>query len=108
MAIDPDTGELVLDLDSGLDGGLDGDGAQESRLPAPGGEDRSLDGSLVLRWELRPGSFFTAVWNHSSQVTVRDEPRGPEGALGDLAGDPSRDVLLVKLSLRLAPSGGRR
>jgi len=98
QSVDAESGELALDLD--------GDGILESRLSAPGGEERSLDGSVVLRWELRPGSFLTAVWNHHSDVAGLGDPRGPEDALGDLAGDPSRDILLLKLSFRLAPSGG--
>src|SRR4029079_6111462 len=43
---------------------VDGDGSPDAVQPWPDGQQRSLDGSVVLRWEYRPGSTITAVGNH--------------------------------------------
>jgi hypothetical protein len=55
------------------------DGSIASIAP-PDATQRTLNGNLVLRWEYRPGSFFTAVWNHQRDVA---------------------DVFLIKTSVRL-------
>ena len=63
-------------------------------------ETRTLNASVVLRWEYRAGSFLTVVWNQvrdhgaTSNADVRD-------AFGRLFGDPATTVLAVKASLRL-------
>jgi hypothetical protein len=84
----------------GLD--LDGDGRFDTSLASPDGHRRTLDGSLVLRWEYRPGSFLTAVWNHQRATSSLDTPSLWD-VLGGVVHDPPRNVVLVKLSLRVAP-----
>jgi hypothetical protein len=68
---------------------------------APDATQRTLNGNLVLRWEYRPGSFFTIVWNHQRDTTILDATRGVGGAFGSLFRDPSTNVFLVKTSVRL-------
>jgi hypothetical protein len=68
---------------------------------APDATQRTLNGNLVLRWEYRPGSFFTVVWNHQRDTTLLDATRGVGGAFGSLFHDPSTNVFLVKTSVRL-------
>ena len=66
----------------------------------PAREDRRFNGSVVLRWEYRAGSFLTVVWNQVreaagwSDATVR-------GAVGRIFDDPATNVLAIKASLRL-------
>ncbi len=67
----------------------------------PDGIERSLNGNLVLRWEYRPGSFFTAVWNHHRDTSILDATPTLGSALGSLFHDPSTNVFLVKTSFRL-------
>jgi hypothetical protein len=67
----------------------------------PDATQRTLNGNLVLRWEYRPGSFFTVVWNHQRDTTLFDAARGLNGTLGALFRDPSTNVFLVKTSVRL-------
>jgi len=67
---------------------------------APDAERRSLNANLVLRWEYRPGSFLTVVWNHQRDALSHDVTLSPGSALARLAGDPPTNVLLVKLSRR--------
>jgi len=73
----------------------------ESTSLAPDATQRTLNGNLVLRWEYRPGSFFTVVWNHQRDTTLLDATRGVGGAFGSLFRDPSTNVFLVKTSVRL-------
>ncbi|HSS52373.1 MAG TPA: DUF5916 domain-containing protein [Thermoanaerobaculia bacterium] len=61
---------------------------------------RTLNGDLVLRWEYRPGSFLTAVWNHQRDRLVRDVRPSAEDGLTRLFGDPPTNVVLLKLSWR--------
>jgi len=68
---------------------------------SPDSTERTLNGNLVLRWEYRPGSFFTVVWNHQRDTTILDAARGMNSALGALFHDPSTNVFLVKTSIRL-------
>jgi hypothetical protein len=68
---------------------------------SPDATGRTLNGNLVLRWEYRPGSFFTAVWNHQRDTTLLDATRGLDGAFGALFRDPSTNVFLIKTSVRL-------
>jgi hypothetical protein len=59
---------------------------------------RSVRGSAVVRWELRPGSSMYVVWseNRSDVASVGDfRPSRDFSALADA---PSRDVFLVKFS----------
>jgi hypothetical protein len=69
-------------------------------LAAPDARQRTLNGDLVLRWEYRPGSFLTVVWNHRSDQLFQDVRPSPAGDLTGLFGDPATDVLLVKVSRR--------
>jgi hypothetical protein len=69
---------------------------------APDAAQRSLNASLVLRWEYRPGSFFTMAWNQQRAALSRDGTLTPGGALARLRGDPPTQVLLVKLSRRFS------
>jgi len=61
---------------------------------APDAERRSLNANLVLRWEYRPGSFLTVVWNHQRDALSHDVTLSPGSALARLAGDPPTNVLL--------------
>ncbi len=90
-------GNLALDLD--------GDGRHESLVSRPDGEQRSLNASAVLRWEYRPGSFLTLVWNQHREGLGADVERSATQALGDLANDRGHDVILAKVSWRFGPSG---
>jgi hypothetical protein len=59
---------------------------------------RSVRGSAVVRWELRPGSALYVVWNENRADV---EPRGDFRVGRDLRAipnAPSHDVFLVKLS----------
>jgi hypothetical protein len=72
-----------------------------SALPAPSDATRrTLNGDLVLRWEYRPGSFLTAVWNHQRDRLVRQVRPSAEDGLTSLFGDPPVNVVLLKLSWR--------
>ncbi len=53
---------------------------------SPDGTDRTLNGNVVLRWEYRPGSVFTAVWNHQRDSALLT---------------PTTNVFLIKTSFRL-------
>ncbi|HYU33636.1 MAG TPA: DUF5916 domain-containing protein [Thermoanaerobaculia bacterium] len=70
-------------------------------LPPPNAEERALNGTLAFRWEARPGSFLTAVWNHQRQATSSLTARSPGSTLMDLFGDPPTNVVLLKLSAHL-------
>jgi hypothetical protein len=80
---------------------LDGDGLLDGTLASPAAQQRTLNANAVLRWEYRPGSFLTFVWNHRRDVTAADATRSPANALGALPGDPSTNVILLKASFRL-------
>jgi hypothetical protein len=60
------------------------------------GVDRSLIASVIARWELRPGSFLTAVWQHHGEATDVVAPFANE--LGRALTVPGGDVVLVKLA----------
>ena len=59
-----------------------------------------MNGNLVLRWEYRPGSFLTAVWNHQRDHLFQDARLSPTDGLKGLFEDPPTNVLLLKLSRR--------
>jgi hypothetical protein len=71
-----------------------------ARPPAPDAALRTLNGNLVLRWEYRPGSFLTAVWNHQRDHLFQDARLSPTEGLRGLFEDPPTNVLLLKLSRR--------
>jgi hypothetical protein len=63
-------------------------------------EDRRLNATAVLRWEYRPGSFVTIVWNQVRAASM--ESSGTAGdALGRVFGDPAANVLALKVSFRM-------
>src|SRR6185436_20250506 len=95
VTADPAHGFLEVDLD--------GDGVVDSALPLPGGEERSLDANVVLRWEYLPGSSLIVAWNQrrSGGTGSAGLYRSPSSALGDLRDDPATTVAIVKLSFRL-------
>jgi hypothetical protein len=94
-------GQATVDRTSGrLNLDLDGDGAFDATLPSPDAQERSLNGNLVLRWEYRPGSYLTAVWNQQRGTTSNEVDRTPGGALGGLFSDHATNIVLVKLSRR--------
>jgi hypothetical protein len=75
--------------------------AQSQVLDPPDAEERALNGTLAFRWEARPGSFLTVVWNHQRQATSSLVARSPGSTLMDLFGDPPTNVLLAKMSAHL-------
>jgi hypothetical protein len=75
--------------------------AIDARLPAPDAQERALNGSLACRWEARPGSFLTFVWNHQRDGTSSLERSSPGSTLTELSGDPPTNVVLVKMSAHL-------
>jgi hypothetical protein len=84
-----------------LDVDLDGDGAIDGVLPLPGGEERSLDANVVLRWEYLPGSSLIVAWNQRRSGGLSTVGRSPSSAIGDLRDDPATTVAIVKLSFRV-------
>lgn len=86
-----ENGELVLDFDA--------DGTPDGAIALPDGEQRELNGSLVLRWEYHPGSFLTAVWNQQREAFAATAS-GSLSAIGSLRSDPATNVLLLKVSRR--------
>lgn len=68
-------------------------------IELPAAAERSLDGSLVVRWEYHPGSFLTFAFTHQRAAASR-EAEAPEAALGELFGDRPINVALFKLSRR--------
>lgn len=71
-------------------------------LPRPDTAERTLIASAVARWELAPGSFLTAVWNHRGDTTAI-ATRHLHSELGDALAQPGSDILLLKLGWRWAP-----
>jgi hypothetical protein len=73
----------------------------ETRLASPDLQERSLNGSVVLRWEYRPGSFFTAVWNQRRDAAASDISRSSANAFAASFRDPATNVVILKWSMRL-------
>jgi hypothetical protein len=63
-------------------------------------EARTLNASVVLRWEYREGSFLTLVWNQVRERTAASHA-GLRGAVGRLFDDPATTIVALKVSLRL-------
>jgi hypothetical protein len=94
-------GRVRRDDESGLvELDLEGDGQFESRLELGPEVERSLDGSLVLRWEYHPGSFVTLAYNHQREAALRNREASVSGALGGAFGDEATNVVLLKVSRR--------
>jgi hypothetical protein len=74
--------------------------------------DRRFNGNAVFRWEYRPGSFVTLVWNQvrtgrtdALRLACARSGRAASamsGALGRIFDDPATNVLMVKISFRAA------
>ena len=67
---------------------------------------RSFRGSLVMRWEWRPGSTLHVVWQQDRRDS---EPRAERAGLGDMfrsLGATGRNVFIVKASFWARPRGG--
>ncbi len=84
--------------------GVDPDGAGPARAFMFGKPDfnyKSLRGTVVLRWEYRPGSLLYLVWtrNRADYAHPGDLSLGRD--LGDLLRAPGDDVFLVKFTYRL-------
>jgi hypothetical protein len=67
----------------------------------PDGQERTVNGSAVLRFEYRPGSFLTAAWTHSRRFVSGDPKESAGWALLRAFGDAETNAFLVKISLRL-------
>ncbi len=78
-----------------LTGGLVAGGT----APSPT-EDRRFNGSVVVRWEYRAGSFLTVVWNQVQDVAAPSDAN-VGNAFGRVFHDPAINVLAIKASLRL-------
>ena len=74
-------------------------GRREAGPQLAKGIEAASDG-MVARWELRPGSYLTAVWNHHGDETVFDQAFSH--SLDRLVRAPSTDIVLVKLAWRFA------
>jgi hypothetical protein len=72
-------------------------------IPRPDGISRSLIASAVARWELRPGSFLTAVWSHRGEAALVTPAGRLGGQLGRVLSEPGADIFLIKLGWRFAP-----
>ena len=89
---DPSAGRTSVDLDL--------DGAADLMFPTPDGVKQALNGTVVFRWEYRPGSFLTAVWNHrGEEVAPGRLPLGE--VIGGFGPSGGTDVFLLKVSRRL-------
>jgi hypothetical protein len=67
----------------------------------PDGQERTVNGSAVLRFEYRPGSFLTTAWTHSRGFGSADTASSAGRALLHAFGDAETNAFLVKVSLRL-------
>jgi hypothetical protein len=63
-------------------------------------EARTLNASVVLRWEYRLGSFLSLVWNQVRERSAASHA-GLRGAVGRLFDDPATTIVALKVSLRL-------
>ena len=72
-------------------------------IARPDAAGRSLVANAVVRWELAPGSFLTAVWSHRGDTAEATATARPAGELGRAAREPGSDTVLVKLGWRWAP-----
>jgi hypothetical protein len=63
--------------------------------------DRRFNGNAVFRWEYRPGSFVTLVWNQVRAIQT-NAAAGTNRAFARIFDDPATTVLMVKVSFRAA------
>ncbi|HEX6161441.1 MAG TPA: hypothetical protein VF111_14795, partial [Thermoanaerobaculia bacterium] len=69
-----------------------------NHFPNPDFNVRSVRGSAVVRWELRPGSAMYVVWNENRQSFDDVGDFRPRRDFSALAEGRSEDVFLVKFS----------
>lgn len=81
---------------------LSGDGTPE-RFRNPDFNTAQFRSSAVLRWEYRPGSTLYAVWNQARDHFSPDGEFNLTGGVGDLFGQGSENVLMLKVSYWLNP-----
>lgn len=72
-----------------------------AHIGSPDAQQRALNGSVVLRWEYRPASFLTLVWNQRRDGMSADIGRSTAGVLGDAFHDHGTNVVLMKISMRV-------
>ncbi|HEV7554859.1 MAG TPA: DUF5916 domain-containing protein, partial [Kofleriaceae bacterium] len=87
----------VVDAHAGRFAAVDPDTLGIAR---PDGSHRSLIASAIARWEIRPGSFLTAVWNHHGEAVAPVAPL--TGEFGRVLHEAGSDLVLVKLAWRFA------
>jgi hypothetical protein len=80
-------------------------GEPDWTVARPDGAQRTVVASAVVRWEVRPGSYLTAVWSHHAEHTEPTATRRPWRELGRAIREPGADVVLLKLGWRWAPWG---
>jgi hypothetical protein len=64
---------------------------------------KSLRGTVVMRWEYRPGSTLFAVWNTATLDETRPGRFSPWRDLGSGFGASGTNVFVVKLSYWFTP-----
>jgi hypothetical protein len=79
------------------------DSTQRFTIPRPDGLSRTLIASAIARWELRPGSFLTAVLSHHGDAAASATGTRLGSELGRVLTEPGGDIVLVKLGWRWAP-----
>ncbi|HSR98330.1 MAG TPA: DUF5916 domain-containing protein [Kofleriaceae bacterium] len=79
------------------------DGQRRFTVPRPDGLSRTLIASAIARWELRPGSFLTAVLSHHGDTSAIATGAQLGNQLGRVLTESGGDVLLIKLGWRWAP-----
>jgi hypothetical protein len=57
----------------------------------------------VARWEVRPGSFLTAVWSHNGDAATATTHARLGSEFDDVLTEPGTDIALIKLGWRFAP-----
>ncbi len=61
---------------------------------------RSLRGTLVLRWEYRPGSMLYVVWTQRRSDESLEGPTGFWNDISDMVHAPGENIFLLKFSYR--------
>ncbi len=91
VAFDPATNLYTIDPDAA-------GAAAPFWFRNPDFKDRSLRGNAVVRWEFRPGSAAYFVWSQNRAARIIDGDLDFGRDLDALAGLPSDDVFMVKVS----------
>jgi hypothetical protein len=69
----------------------------------PDFNDKSLRGTVVLRWEYRPGSTLFAVWNLSTYDPARPGVFSPLRDLADAFGASGTNAIAIKINYWMTP-----